>query len=241
MERAQQAVRVLGHVRLLTWPLPNERAHGGFRRILASALALLTLSASTALAQITAEKIATAAPDGPAAPVKSLLSADGIKAVAGGATLEFWWVTMLPSSGSGPAGWGHVAEGALVGIVRVSGPFKEIRGKTVKPGVYTLRYALQPQNGDHLGASSFREHLLLSPVAADTDARPLGFEGTVAISKQTVGASHPAALSLDPPVSTASLLSTYTNELDHKGLTLAVQTSGGPLKFGLILIGTIEH
>jgi hypothetical protein len=148
----------------------------------------------------------------------------------------------LPLTGPGAISWSQAAEGALVGAVRVTGAFKEIRGKTVKPGVYTLRYALQPQNGDHLGASAFREHLLLSPAAVDTDLKPLGFEGAVAISKQTLGASHPAALSLDPPVSTAAVLSSYTNELDHKGLTFEVRTStGGTLKFGVILIGVIEH
>ena len=126
--------------------------------------------------------------------------------------------------------------------MRVTGGFKEIRGKTVTPGVYTLRFALQPQNGDHLGVSPFREYLLISPAAADTDAKPLGFDGVVAISKQTTGASHPAALSLDPPVASAAPLSTYTNEMDLKGIVFEVKTAaGGSLKFGLILLGVIEH
>jgi hypothetical protein len=129
-----------------------------------------------------------------------------------------------------------------VGAVGVTGAFKEIRGKTIQPGVYTLRFGLQPQNGDHLGASPFREYLLLSPASLDTDSKPLGFEGTVAISKQTIGTSHPAALSLDPPVSSAAVLASHTNELDHKGVTFEVSTSpAGTLRFGLILIGLIEH
>ncbi len=156
-------------------------------------------------------------------------------------TLEFWWVTMLAVTGSGPAAWGEVPEGSLVGAVRVTGPFKEIRGKTVKGGVYTLRFGLQPQNGDHLGASPYREYLLLSPAAVDTSETALGFDGTVAIAKLTTGTSHPATLSLDPPVSTATPLSTYTSELDHQGLTMEVKTSSGrALRFGLIVLGTIE-
>jgi hypothetical protein len=151
-------------------------------------------------------------------------------------------VSALPLTGGGPVAWNQVAEGAIVGAVRVTGAFKEIRGKVVKPGVYTLRYALQPQNGDHLGASPFREYLLLSPAAADTDPNPLGFDGTVAISKQTIGTSHPAALSIDPPVSTSPVLTAYTNEIDLKGVTFEVKTTAGAtLKFGLILIGLIEH
>ena len=61
--------------------------------------------------------------------------------------------------------------------MRVSGPYKEIRGKVVAPGVYTLRYGLQPQNGDHLGISTFREFLVVSPAAVDTDPKVLGFDG----------------------------------------------------------------
>lgn len=176
-----------------------------------------------------------------ATPVRSLLATSGVSVAAGAATLEFWWVSTLATKGSSAAEWTQVAEGSLVGAVRVTGAFKEIRGKTVKPGVYTLRLGLQPQNGDHLGASQFREFFLLSPAAADSDPKPLGFEGTVALSKQTIGATHPAALSLDPPVSTAALLSPVTNDYEHKGLVFEIKTASGALKFGLILIGTVEH
>jgi hypothetical protein len=227
VERATQALGFLWDVYVL---------------IVSALVITVSLSASAAFAQIATAPISVPAPDVIAAPLRSLLAAEGTKVSIGPTTLEFWWVNALAVSGGGPAGWSHVAEGALVGALRVAGPFKEIRGKTVKPGVYTLRFGLQPQNGDHLGASPFREHLLLSPADVETDPKPLGFDGTVAISKQTIGTSHPAALSLDPPVATAAPLSATTNELEHKGLVFEVKTSAGTaLKFGLILQGVIEH
>jgi hypothetical protein len=199
-------------------------------------------AAAPAHAQLTVSPGSSPPPESVAAPLRPLLSTDSHEVVLGSTTLEFWWVNALPVNGGGPVDWGQVAEGALVGAVRVTGAFKEIRGKTVNPGVYTLRFGLQPQNGDHLGASPFREYLLLSPASADTDPSPLGFDGTVAISKQTIGTSHPAALSLDPPVSSAAVLSVHTNELEHRGITFEVKTEpAGSLKFGLILIGVIEH
>ena len=80
----------------------------------------------------------------------------------------------------------------------------------------------------------------MSPSAVDTDPKPLGFEGTNAIAKQTIGTSHPAALSLDPPVATAAVLSLHKSELDHEGEIVEVNTtSGKPLRFGLILVGVI--
>ncbi len=162
--------------------------------------------------------------------------APAAKVVAGDATLEIWLVQKLETSG-GP-GWSGVESGTLAGAMRVSGTFKEIRGKTVKPGVYTLRYGQQPQNGDHLGISPFREFLLLSPAAIDTDPKVLGFDGAVALSKDVIGTAHPASLSLDPPDSApGAALSAYKNESGHDGVVLQI----GELKFGLIVVGLIVH
>jgi hypothetical protein len=173
-----------------------------------------------------------------AAPLRTLLNASGVTVTRGDTTLAIWWVKALPVAGA--SDWSGVAAGTLVGAMRVAGPFREIRGKTIKPGVYTLRYGLQPQNGDHLGASPFRDFLLMSQAALDTDPKPLGVDGTNAISKQAIGTSHPAALSLDPPIATAAPLSLHKSELDHEGVIFEVSTSAGkPLRFGLILVGVI--
>ena len=163
--------------------------------------------------------------------------APAAKVALGAATLEIWLVQQLEPPAAG-AGWSGVDSGTLVGAVRVSGEFKEIRGKVVRPGVYTLRYGLQPQNGDHLGISTFRDFVLLSPAAIDKDPKVLGFDGVVALSKEVIGTAHPASLSLDPPEdATGAALSTYKNELGHEGVVLQI----GSLKFGLIVSGLIVH
>lgn len=166
--------------------------------------------------------------------------------MVGGATLDVWWVQSIALNGDGP-GWSTVESGTLAGALRVAGVFKEIRGKVVQPGVYTLRYGQQPQNGDHLGISTFRDYLVLSPASADTDPKVLGFDGVVALSKQVIGTSHPAALSMDPPEDApGALLSTYQNELGHDGIVFEVPRSqsgkpAGMVKFGLIVSGLIVH
>ena len=159
------------------------------------------------------------------------------KVTMGASTLDIWLVQNLERTADGP-GWSNVDSGTLVGAVRVSGEFKEIRGKAVKPGVYTLRYGLQPQNGDHLGISAFRDFLLLSPAALDKDPKVLGFDGAVALSKEVIGTAHPASLSLDPPEDApGAVLSAYKNEHGHDGVVLQI----GGLKFGLIVSGLIVH
>ena len=187
--------------------------------------------------------------DVPASIAAALASGDGVRVTFDGDTrLDFWWVKGLPvKAGSDPVSWAHVEEGALVGLVRVSSDFRDIRGRIIKPGTYTLRYGIQPQNGDHLGISPFREFLLLSPSALDQDAAPRGHEGTIEISKRAIGGSHPAVWSLDPPVAAAeqAVLSSHETDLGHEAVILEVPVTrdgktAGTLKFGLVLVGRIE-
>jgi hypothetical protein len=205
---------------------------------MALVLALAVLAANA----LSAAKLTEAPPPELTPAVRAALAPDGARVSADGVTLDFWWVKTLPVTGA--ATWQQVAEGALVGAVRVGAAFRDIRGRAIKPGVYTLRYGIQPANGDHLGVSPFREFLLLSPAAADAAPEPTGHEGTVDLSKQTIGGSHPAVWSLDPPAvdpAGAALLSTRTNDAGHHAVVFEVPTSAGtPLRFGLILLGKIE-
>jgi hypothetical protein len=174
-----------------------------------------------------------------AAPVAAKLAPAGVRAVVGVNTLTFWWVKELPMKSSTPA-WDDVPEGTLVGAVKIDKDLRDIRGRVIRAGAYTLRYAVQPANGDHLGVSPFREFLLLSPAAQDTDAAPRGHDGTIDLSKQAIGGSHPAVWSLDPPVASEAPLTVHTTDLGHKALVMEVPIPGGMLRFGLVLIGKIE-
>jgi hypothetical protein len=188
------------------------------------------------LAPAIAPAFSTAA-DGPSA---------GVRVAAGGVTLDFWWVKALAIAGTAESPWGGVAEGTLVGAVRIGADFRDIRGRVIKAGVYTLRYGLQPANGDHLGVSPFRDFLLLSPAAADRDPAPRGHDGTIEISKLAIGGSHPGVWSIDPPVASSQPpLAVQKTELDHDAVVVEVATvrdgrPAGALKFGLVLIGKIE-
>jgi len=179
-------------------------------------------------------------------PIEALMASGGQRVSAAGRTLDFWWVKSLPlTPASTDVSWSAVEEGTLVGAVSVSASYEDIRGKMIKPGVYTLRYGIQPQNGDHLGVSPYRDFLLLSPVAADSATRALGHDDTIALSRQTLGASHPAAWSLDPPVAAgAAVGSTMSTGTGGIAVVFAVAVSRdgrdvGVLQFGLVLVGTV--
>jgi hypothetical protein len=185
-------------------------------------------------------KHSDAAPTELAAPVAAKIAPGGIRATVRDNTLTFWWVKDLPMKSS-PASWSDVPEGTLVGAVKIEKDFRDTRGRVIKAGAYTLRYGIQPQNGDHLGVSPFREFLLLSPAKQDADPAPPSHDGLVDLSKQTIGGSHPAVWSLDPPVTTDTALSVHANtELELKALIMEVPVTGGTFRFGLVLIGKIE-
>jgi hypothetical protein len=192
---------------------------------------LLVSLVLTQTADLTGVTHADPAPAELAAPVAAQVAPGGVRATANKITLTFWWVKDLPG-----ASWADVPEGTLVGAVKVDADMRDIRGGAVKAGVYTLRYAVQPANDDHFGISPFRNFLLLSPAAVDTDPAAKGHDGTIELSRQTIGGKHPAVMSIDPPAGKDAPLAVYTTDLGHKSLMVEV----GKLKFGIVLIGRIR-
>jgi hypothetical protein len=185
-------------------------------------------------------------PAGVAPPVAQKLAPGGTRVNAGTVTVSFWFVSALPlKTGNAAPSWVDVEEGSLIGLVMLDKDVRDIRGKVVRAATYTLRYGIQPANSDHLGVSPYRDFLLLSPVAEDLDPAPRGHDGTVDLSKHTIGGSHPAVWSIDPPAATDALSSTHTTDLGHKAVIVEVPTTregngSGPLRFGIVLIGKIE-
>jgi hypothetical protein len=200
-------------------------------------LAAILLAAPALANGVTVTKHTNAVPADIAAPVKALLAPGGATAKIGENTVDFWWVKSLETTGKD---WSGASEGTLVGAMNVSAPFRDIRGRSMKAGTYLLRYALQPQNGDHLGMSPHREFLLATPAAEDTKPEALGHEAAIELAKKSINISHPAVLSLDPPVATQAPLAVTQNAAGHTSVVFEVPTPQGPLKFGLILVGLIE-
>jgi len=179
-------------------------------------------------------------------PVEALMSGGGQRVAAGGRTLEFWWVKSMPLTPASTAvSWAAVDEGTLVGAVRLSDAYPDVRGRVIPAGVYTLRFALEPQDGQHRGVSPYREFLLLAPASADERTAALGHDGAVAVATQTPGATHPACWSLDPPLAPpAASGSTMTTEGGQSAVIFSVNASrdgrdAGELTFGLVLAGTL--
>lgn len=91
------------------------------------------------------------------------------------------------------------APGQLVGVLRFARRSTDFRGQQIAAGVYTLRYALQPVDGNHVGTSDSRDFLLLLPAAADTTVDALEEERLFELSKEAAGTTHPASMFLARP------------------------------------------
>lgn len=198
-------------------------------------LTLLALFLYQSAAELSGTKHTDAVPSDVASAVAAKLAPGGVRATVGANTLTFWWVKQAVART-----WSDTPEGTLLGAVKIEKDFRDVRGRVIKAGTYTLRYGIQPSNGDHLGVSPFREFLLLSPAAQDSDAGVQVHDSLVDLSKQTIGGSHPAVWSLDPPVTTDAPLTVHTTEAGHTGIVMEVPAAEGALRFGLILIGKIE-
>jgi hypothetical protein len=219
-----------------------------FKAGLVTAVCLLFAAGGATAQTLSASTAATPPPDDVAAPIKALLGSEATVVTRGANTIELWWRKALPleSAPSGTPAWSNVADGAVMGVMRTSKPLNDIRGFPMKPGVYVLRFALQPQDGDHMGVSPNREFLLVGPAAEDQSADPAGFKGAVALARKTQGRSHPAALSIDPTSTDQAAGSVVTVETDFKSVVASVPATSngapaGSLTFGVVLVGQVDH
>lgn len=167
--------------------------------------ALLACASGNASAQsYKAEALNEAPPSELSAAIRNALFATGIR-VSGpsGPVCDLWLGKAVPEKANAPQTLGVVfpqlAQGTLVGALRLPNSTKDYRKQLIKAGVYTLRYALVPENGNHMGVAPQRDFVLASPAAADQDASTLTIDQTIALSRKATGSNHPSVWSLAPP------------------------------------------
>lgn len=92
--------------------------------------------------------------------------------------------------------------GQLLGAVRLptAGAALDFRGQELAAGVYTLRYGLQPQDGNHLGSSDTSDFGLACSAELDQDPAPVAkVPDLFKLSAKAAGSAHPAIFQMVPP------------------------------------------
>jgi len=143
------------------------------------------------------------APPAVAAAIKQLLS-DRMFRISDGrgkVLAEIWPRVTVPGSSkpAGPKGtilYPFLSDGELMGVCQFVREGHDYRDQAIPKGLYTMRYGLQPVNGDHLGVSTHRDYVLLLPAAKDQAVDRPSRKRLEQGSAEAAGSSHPAVFLL---------------------------------------------
>ncbi len=131
------------------------------------------------------------------------------------------------------------AMGQLMGAAHYQSTAEDFRGQEIAPGWYTVRYAQQPVDGNHIGTSETRDFLLLCPAAEDTSPEPLEPERLIELSKQAAASTHPCMLSLLRAAADGPAAPSLSHDEDRElwSARLAGRTAQQELVIEVVLVG----
>jgi len=92
----------------------------------------------------------------------------------------------------------EIPEGTLVGALEFPAQFTDYRKQALPAGIYTLRFAIQPDIGDHTGTAPHPELCLICPADEDKRSAELEKKKLIELSSKVNEGRHPAVLLLWP-------------------------------------------
>ncbi len=138
-------------------------------------------------------------------PVKGLLGNEALRVqdAKGLVICTIWFRKEVPTKANADQvknglTYREIAPTTLVGAIELPQKWVDFRKQEIPKGVYTLRLAIQPMDGDHMGTAPYNEFCLLCP--ADKDEKPdtMEVKSLTELSASSHGATHPAVLLLFP-------------------------------------------
>ena len=150
-----------------------------------------------------AEAVSLPVPQELAAAIRQEINPEAIRITGpDGAFCELWPRNNIPPAATMNRDtgviFGQIAEGTLIGVIRFEGDASDFHNQFIRPGIYTLRYQVQPVDANHTGVSPFRDFLLLVPAGVDLTPAPLIGNDLLDDSKKASGTQHPSVWSLLP-------------------------------------------
>ena len=186
------------------------------------------------------QPIEEAPPEDVSAAIRGSLGSQGFRVLSGEKVLmELWLRSEIPvkeQGGSGDLGvsFGNLQPGTLIGVVHFPEEWADYKNNPIGAGVYTLRYAVQPADGNHMGVSQYRDFLLLLQATTDVEVETsLGPDELVVQSYASTGKPHPGTLALFPLYEDAPEPKLMQNEMGQWTLAL----DRGALQMGLVVEG----
>lgn len=140
--------------------------------------------------------------------------------------------------------------GQLLGAVRLptAGAALDFRGQELAAGVYTLRYGLQPQDGNHLGSSDTSDFGLACSAELDKDPAPVAkIPDLFKLSAKASGSAHPAIFQMIPPPAEPYKETVLKHNADkdlwilRTNFHAKVKGKTADLPTQLVVVGTSDH
>ena len=162
---------------------------------------------------------------------------------------EFWFAKEIPLK-SKPASLAKALDSLeptrLLGAVSVSSATRDYRDDELPVGVYTMRFALQPQDGDHSGSTDYIYFAVLVPAKLDSAPDALTtYKAVVKASAKGTSNEHPHVMSLRPGSSEGGDQPQIKEPApEHKSVLLKLPAKAGDektnLTFELVCEGHIK-
>ncbi len=172
--------------------------------LLLLSLAVLSLTVTATGQEYTVEMFAAPAPEELAPAVRESLSHHAVRVLGPkGPFCDIWLRDPVPVKAGAAMQLGiaynQLRQGSLLGAIHFHREVTGYRKQRVQPGVYTLRYALHPVDGNHMGVAPQRDFLLLAPADDDRTTEALPFDELMNLSHKVTGTPHPSVWSLVEP------------------------------------------
>jgi hypothetical protein len=135
--------------------------------------------------------------------------------------------------------------GQLIGLLHFGRRGSDFRDQTVSSGWYTLRFGLQPVDGNHEGTSPTRDFLMLIAAEQDDPSKDWDFEELQELSAEAGGGAHPAMLCMRRPSEGAEFGIRHDEQTDWWTLhAVGTGISGEKTKdvpFDLVVVGHADE
>lgn len=141
-----------------------------------------------------------------AEPVRKLLDEQALVVRNGDdVVMRVWFRTEIPVKATeeqvkNGLTYREIPEGTLVGALEFPAKFTDYRKQELPAGIYTLRFAVQPDIGDHTGTAPHAEFCLLCPAAEDKSDDEIETKKLIELSSMVNEGRHPAVLLLWPNI-----------------------------------------
>lgn len=180
---------------------------------------------------------------------KALASASYAITMDGKEVAHFWLRDLVPSTAAGDSiPYESVPEGTFLGVVRIQGgQLRDFRNQQLADGVFTVRLATHPQDGNHMGIAPYPMFVCLLKPDLDKTLAALDHDELMDLAVKTLSSGHPAVLFLQPldRKPTVEFPSIGKNEYQHQVLHLKTRAKAkdektAALPLGIVIVGVTD-